>query len=275
MKLIDPSVVVLPQGKGVDGLYRMIEKCARVCYRSENKGKVTSEEFVKGLIKRGHMRPLEFGTITLDYWRVQDPFNDLHYCRRIGNDLLVTNLRWLVERYPDNWESIINDKGHCQLDERNSNRRVALKWHIARGIADEFRTHVSLSSLMESTRYVNYNKKELEFARPWWWYDSNNIILTELSRILLTKAYTEAEESYNMIVKNAVLRPENARNVLPLGIATTLVQCGFPEDWKRFFDQRCSAAAHPDAQEIACEAEEKFNNLTLKPNDNGQGESRD
>lgn len=39
-------------------------------------------------------------------------------------------------------------------------KRKTIQYYCSRGIADEARTHCSLSSLMSSTRYINVSKQE-------------------------------------------------------------------------------------------------------------------
>ena len=67
MNLLKPSYTIEDQKEfDLVGIEKFIEKCARVCYKSESK--ITDDshvKFVNNLIKRGHMRPLEFGTVYL------------------------------------------------------------------------------------------------------------------------------------------------------------------------------------------------------------------
>ena len=67
MNLLKPSYTIEDQKEfDLVGIEKFIEKCARVCYKSESK--ITDDshvKFVNNLIKREHMRPLEFGTVYL------------------------------------------------------------------------------------------------------------------------------------------------------------------------------------------------------------------
>lgn len=56
-------------------------------------------------------------------------------------------------------------------------------------------------------------------------------------------------------------KPEQARAVLPNALKTELYMCGFVEDWKNFFNLRCSSNAHPDAQKLAVGVRDKFISL--------------
>lgn len=67
MKIIQPSVELYPQEDyTLEGIYKQIERCARVSYKSEDKiTDTSSKQFVDNLIKAGHYAPLEFGTVYL------------------------------------------------------------------------------------------------------------------------------------------------------------------------------------------------------------------
>jgi len=138
---------------------------------------MTSEEFVKKvLIKKDHGRALEFGTLCFKHPRNREKTHLIAqwsgYCPWVRydaeNEVLVTNLRFVVELFPNEfeWESLLNSIDPNQY-------RPTLLWHISRGIADEFRTHGMLSGLMESTRWCNYQKKGLDFMLPRWAVDIN------------------------------------------------------------------------------------------------------
>ena len=69
MKIIDQSVKVLYPGSLAEGISELkrIETAGRNCWRSD--GKITETSympFVKGLLKRGHESPLEFGEIMFE-----------------------------------------------------------------------------------------------------------------------------------------------------------------------------------------------------------------
>ena len=55
--------------------------------------------------------------------------------------------------------------------------------------------------------------------------------------------------------------PQQARSVLPLGIKSELISCGFEDAWENFMKRRDAPDAHPMAQEIAKPMHEKFNEL--------------
>jgi thymidylate synthase (FAD) len=66
MKLIKPSVEIIPQEPGLNGIFKSIELAGRTCYKSEDK--ITDKscvEFVSRMISSGHNAMLEFGTVYL------------------------------------------------------------------------------------------------------------------------------------------------------------------------------------------------------------------
>ena len=134
---------------------------------------------------------------------------------------------------------------------------------------DEFRTHVTLSHLAESTRYCNYSKgkfnNELTFIIPNW-------VNTHCSNkeqegpsvpdMEWSSAMLNAEASYMNLLKMG-WTPQQAREVLPLSVKSELISCGFGSAWVNFFYRRCAKDAHPMAREIAISLEDKFKEMGL------------
>ena len=66
MRIVSPSVELLPEPKTPEDVLRHIEACGRVCYRSEDRiTDGSAEKFVRMIIKRGHEAVLEHARITL------------------------------------------------------------------------------------------------------------------------------------------------------------------------------------------------------------------
>ena len=66
MKLLNQSAKILKPTNGMQAL-RDIEYAGRNCWRSE--GRITEDSaprFVRTLIRRGHMSPLEFADMTVE-----------------------------------------------------------------------------------------------------------------------------------------------------------------------------------------------------------------
>lgn len=72
MKIIQPNVQFIPMPTDKASLLKHIERCGRVCYKSEDKiEEGSAEKFIAGIIKRGHEAVLEHGAIILKI-RVRD-----------------------------------------------------------------------------------------------------------------------------------------------------------------------------------------------------------
>lgn len=66
MKIIQPNVEFIPMPTDKASLLKHIERCGRVCYKSEDKiTEGSAEKFVSNIIKRGHEAVLEHGAIIL------------------------------------------------------------------------------------------------------------------------------------------------------------------------------------------------------------------
>ena len=66
MKLIKPSVEIIPQEPDLKGIYKMIELAGRTCYKSEdNITEDSAKAFVDRMIKSRHGAVLEHGTVYL------------------------------------------------------------------------------------------------------------------------------------------------------------------------------------------------------------------
>lgn len=284
MKLIKQSFEITNQEDfTLIGIKKHIEKCARVCYKSEDKITDDSyEKFVDNLIKRGHGRCLEFGTVYLKYFwsgRVCDSCNqtwpdkmDKYYInkysavRRHGNDIYITtNYRVIIE---NGWEDDL--KYLCEPTEYHA-KRYTVHFITNRAIMDEFRTHVSLSHLAESTRYCNYSKgkfnNELTFVAPYnldfqelkLYGPYHTVIRNQSAESIFMSHLNNAEKDYLDLI-NLGWTPQQARDVLPLSIKSELISCGFGDAWTNFFYRRCANDAHPMARELAIPLREEFLN---------------
>ena len=67
MKIINPSFEIIGNVDG-SAIVRHIEKCGRVCYKSEDRiTDDSAEKFVAGIIQRGHEAVLEHASVTVKF----------------------------------------------------------------------------------------------------------------------------------------------------------------------------------------------------------------
>ena len=287
MKLIKQSFEFINQTDfSLVGIKKHIERCARVSYKSEDKITDTSyEKFVNMLESRGHDRPLEFGTVYLDIptknlnpgaeymyavgkyhcnpWSIKEDFDNHAY--------ISTNYRVIKENH---WEDDLQYL--CEPTEHH-HKRYTVHMILDRGVMDEFRTHVGLSHLAESTRYCNYSKdkfgRNVTFIKPCWLdiplgdYGISGLLGDNILGLSgATREFIESlldAEDYYMTLLGEGWTPQQARSVLPLGIKSELISCGFEDAWENFFKRRDAPDAHPMAQEIAEPMHEEFNYLKM------------
>lgn len=139
-------------------------------------------------------------------------------------------------------------------------RRVYDKEHIH----NKLRT---FSVAEQSTRYCDFNKdkfgEELTFIKPAWltqddinFKDDNNIMA-------YLSTNQEIEDTYKYLRING-WRPEQARQILPLGLKTQAVYTAFSDDWKHFLKLRAdnvSGKVHPNMQLVANKIQDIINTL--------------
>ena len=283
MKLIKQSFKFVNQkGFTLKDIYKHIEYCARISYKSQDKITDTSyEKFVNMLESRGHDRPLEFGTVHLkmilpdfqgfmnslltfgilnDIWIKSAHVGDIVY--------ITTNYRYyldIIKYFPKVKEYFTEE------DNEYYPKRYTVHMILDRGVMDEFRTHVGLSHLAESTRYCNYSKdkfgSEITFIKPCWEIKTANEVITpegthmSSDSLEFLTALNEAEDHYLSLLAKG-WTPQQARSVLPLGIKSELISCGFEDAWTNFMRRRSpkygDPGAHPMAAEIADKLCEEF-----------------
>lgn len=289
MKIIQPSFSIIDQDFGIDGIFRQIELAGRTCYRSEDRITETSAKvFVERMIASGHTAMLEHGTVYLaipmettlpteaNGWDkyVKNPYSKggiVCYVNGEKRVAVTTNYRVLVEnKWLDDLQFICNPTIYHA-------RRVTVKFICDRGVSHEFVRHRVFSFAQESTRYCNYTKEkhggELTFIIPSWvdniregrfddtlgydyaWHaiDGGDSLRCDDAGACFMSLCNKAESSYIGLLA-AGWSPQQARNVLPNAIKTTLVMTGFVEDWQHFFDLRAlgtTGKPHPDASYLA------------------------
>lgn len=124
----------------------------------------------------------------------------------------------------------------------------------SRAYMDETRTHRSLSALAESTRYVDY-KAGLRFVLP----GSDELDLDRPICFVLNKrvycftpqGFTDLMEGWYAALRRHGFKAGEARQWLPLGLVSQIVQTGNLAAWRHWFFQRATLAAHPEIRRAA------------------------
>lgn len=198
MRLLDSSFEIIEQEPSLLGIYKQIEKAARVSYKSEDKiTEGSAQRMVDTLIKNKHYACLEHGTVYLEVpynIKREDPsgndwafFSSDHLIPRVGEgyygnrysrvhpnpykqcNAITTNVRVLVE---NGWLDDL--KYLCEPTEYHE-KRITVKFTTSIGVGREMTRHRVFSFMQESTRYCNYSKdkfdNQLSIIIPQWIYD--------------------------------------------------------------------------------------------------------
>ena len=284
MKFIRSSFEVLPQAPGLEGMYKQIEIGARNCYKSEDKiAEGSAEKMVEFLTGRKHYSPLEHGTVymfvpihsVIGYQTVQKYIKNKYSKVHMRNEhflldnngyYITTNYRVIIE---NQWQDDL--KYRCDVTEWHE-ERVSVMVTCAIGISREFNRHRVFSVSEQSTRYCNYSKDkfgvEITYVIPSWAtnlspeYNDLECSNIDHNELVLLDSLKQGERHYMVMMRNGA-KPQEARDVLPLATATTVMYTGFLSDWEHFFELRTSNGAHPDARAIAIPLRDKFNELNL------------
>jgi thymidylate synthase (FAD) len=179
MKLIEPSVELIEQEPGIEGIYKQIEWVGRHCYMSMDKiTEDSAKKFVDMLIKNGHGAMLEHGTVymevPIEHWREDEHEWVYMFPDRCPWVSLDCDGDWMY--ITTNFRHILNgDVGETLMKQymceptKNHEKRYTLKFITSIGITRELIRHRHFSFANESTRYVNYRNKGLVFIKPYWY----------------------------------------------------------------------------------------------------------
>lgn len=295
MKLINSSYEIIePKSYDLDNVFKHIELCSRVCYKSEDKITPDSAtKFVDRMIKSGHGAMLEHGTVYLyrefelpaqntitnseynvEYYTWAQPYKDNPYSvvsflyRKdgIAQVYVTTNYRVIVE-------NALEDDLQYMVDQPmdHHERRYTVRFVCDRGVSHEFVRHRHFSFSQESTRYCNYSKdkfgNEITFIKPCFLDDSklalygsyHTVIRDKSPESIFIASLNNAEKDYIDLI-DLGWKPQEARAVLPNALKTELIMTGFASDWEHFFGLRDDSKAHPDAQKLAKPLHEEFIN---------------
>lgn len=132
-----------------------------------------------------------------------------------------------------------------------------------RGYSHEQVRHRLASYSQESTRFCNYSKDKfgseitcVDLTNSLMEYGINQKSKFKFTRMELTEilelfsdSWEKSEQYYNQLISMGV-QAQFARNVLPIGLKTSIaVTCNLRE-WREIFKQRTAKVAHPQMKEL-------------------------
>ena len=118
---------------------------------------------------------------------------------------------------------------------------ISIRIICSRGVTHELVRHRLASYSQESTRYVNYGKRELQFIEPWWFADETK------NKDGFIKTCKDAEYNYLLMLEEGH-SPQAARDALPNSTKTEIFMTANIREWRHILKIRMDIAAHPDIQ---------------------------
>jgi thymidylate synthase (FAD) len=124
-----------------------------------------------------------------------------------------------------------------------------------RGMLAEITRHRLVSYSVESTRYIKYGDS-VNFIWPFYDEDGrvkeNNFEMSPWQKAMLN-----AEESYHELLQT--LKPQIARSVLPMSLATDIVMTCNLREWLYILNLRQAKGVHPQMKELMGQVYRIFN----------------
>lgn len=281
MRLINQSYEICNQTDfNISSIYKHIEKCTRVAYKSEDKiTENSAASFINKLIIMKHLAPMEFGTV---HFKIPTTIfktfiEDLIYCN-------LYNKEWLKYKAVDSYIYFTTNYRHwLELEKKVSYikeyfdsedneyypKRYTVKLITSRSVSHEVVRHRTMSFIQESQRFCAYNKdkfnNEVTFIKPCWMDDTliekalktHPIIVDLKPEILFVENLLNSEQDYLDLLKLGY-KPQQARVVLPNSTKTELYICGFKEAWENFFELRDNKIVDPQMYDLAHPMHQEF-----------------
>lgn len=147
--------------------------------------------------------------------------------------------------------------GHHSVIEHESVSVVF--FNISRGFTHELVRHRLAAYSQESTRYVDYTKKgvydldgiHLEIISPPHQDENKQVPLEDGRLMSFVDMATEVEKFYKAL-RQAGWTPEDARQILPIGIRSQIVITTNLREWRHILSLRTEKHAHWEIRSVLC-----------------------
>ena len=259
-------------------------KCAQVCYASDTDIK-NPEAWLDAKIKAGHLSifrhqtyyfliPTIVITQMMEQFFINSPYVGYYKDKEWGyvsvNGQTYIEVKWLTHlfKYSSSELGLMNvatENGCARQVERILRRTMYIITQIS---TSRELNRVSPNNICEqSTRYCNFTKDkfngEVKICQPWW-FDDEKVDAVKQNHYL--KGIEIATNVYKELVDSG-MRPQDARGVLPLDTATTVVYTYRVEEWAHIINLRYYGTAgtpHPNAKIIANMIREELNGSLIE-----------
>lgn len=287
MKIIEQSHETIDRNQ--DPL-KLIEICARTCYKSEDKiTDISARSMIKMLINKGHLSQIEHATAALQvsitlYNRVKrldDGF--LKFTKNIEKSRYIISGNYrafleLFDKYRYDYDDINEletylssicpeifrhnnpiiflkisqiSESEMTTEEKKVHAYRTVKFITSRSVTHELVRHRPCSFSQESQRYVRYDGN-MEFIKPVWWNKRD------------PKCYLKwiedckcVEQRYRSNIEDG-LEPEEARGVLMNDNKTEIIITANLKEWQHLFNLRTSKGAFCQIRPLIKDCQEDF-----------------
>jgi len=177
---------------------------------------------------------------------------------RAGRTCYQSGRKEITEETAKKFIQMLLNRGHESVLEHSC--MVVQFNNLSRGFTHELVRHRLASFSQESTRYVDYaykgksldlEKFHLKCVAPPHRDEYKKVLLEDGRRMSLADMFTEIEKFYRALRK-AGWAPQDARQVLPIGIKSQIVVSANFREWRHIFKVRTSRHAHWEIRRVMC-----------------------
>lgn len=177
---------------------------------------------------------------------------------KAGKTCYQSEKKEITEETAKKFIHMLLKRGHESVIE-HSNMTVQFN-NLSRGFTHEQVRHRLTAISQESTRYVDYAKEgegpdlerfQLKCIVPPHRDEDEKVLLEDGRRISIVEMFAEIEKFYRGLRKAGWV-PEDARQILPIGIKSQIVISANFREWRHIFKMRTSKYAHWEIRGIMC-----------------------
>jgi thymidylate synthase (FAD) len=183
-----------------------------------------------------------------------------------GRTAYQSGTRQITKETAEKFVRMILNLGHESVIE-HSNMTVRFS-DISRGFTHQLVRHRLCAFTQESTRYVDYAKnKKTDLERfqfkcivPPHRDENEKVELGNGKKMSISDMFSESEKFYRALRKAGWL-PEDARQILPIGIKSQIVVSANFREWRHIFEERTSKEAHWEIRKLMGDLLEKVKTI--------------
>ena len=220
MHLVHTNFEVLEPHQTLINMPKFIEKCGRVCYKSEDRiTDYSAAMFISNILRRGHEAVLEHGKVTVK---------------------IITNRGVTHEIVRHRLASYCQESTrYCNYSKEKFGEQLTfvIPEHLRGILKPGDLWHDGLRGKFLNGRFDGFEEDDYK-------------VIEDIKALETVRAWAEAEERYMALLRTGATA-QQARGVLPNDLKTEIVMTANIREWRHFFKLRTAAAAHPDMRLLA------------------------